>query len=326
MAHPDGPMPRRVIRAEQSRQARARARRNVGSLQSQVVQPKTLKRYEQAVHAFLDFLIAHELNYPRSNALLDSLVCGYIEELWENGDPKGWAGDLLSGLGHLIPSCKGSLTGGWRLHAAWGRAELPMRALPFTPKIVYALAQQAFDRQWKDTGVLLLLGFHRYPRSGELFQGRKADFTFDRNDLGVWSLPLTKSGQRIGARESLILDDSWIGGLVRAFLKPLKPGDTLTRVSPAVQRLRLKTLLADFNLVGNFRWYSCRRGGATHHFRCTNNMNLICHIGRWGCARTARIYLTDGLACLTDLTFPLSSERRLQRQALRARPDYETAV
>ena len=135
-----------------------------------------------------------------------------------------------------------------------------------------------------------------------------------------------KSGQRIGARESLILDDSWIGGLSRAFLKPLKPGDTLTRASPAVQRLRLKTLLADFNLVGNFRWYSCRRGGATHHFRCTNNMNLICHIGRWGCARTARIYLTDGLACLTDLTSPLSSEWRLQRQALRARPDYEIAV
>eukprot|EP00435_Cladocopium_sp_Y103_P006537 s2887_g2.t1 len=160
--------------------ARARARQNVGSLQSQVVQPKTLKRYERAVHAFLDFLIAHELSYPRSNALLDSFVCGYIEELWENGDPKGWAGDLLSGLGHLIPSCKGSLTGGWRLHAAWGRAELPVRALPFTPKIVYALAQQAFDRQWKDTGVLLLLGFHRYPRSGELFQARKADFTFDR--------------------------------------------------------------------------------------------------------------------------------------------------
>ena len=125
--------------------------------------------------------------------------------------------------------------------------------------MVYALAQRAFDLGWKDTGVLLILGFHRYPRSGELFQARKADFSFDSKDHGVWSLPLTKSGQRIGARESLILDDSWVGGLVRSFVHPLQPGDLLTTVSPATQRLRLKTLLKDLHLVGHFRWYSCRR-------------------------------------------------------------------
>eukprot|EP00438_Fugacium_kawagutii_P016095 Skav225958 [mRNA] locus=scaffold6030:60786:65045:- [translate_table: standard] len=318
-------MPRRVIRAEQSRQARAKARQKVGSLQSQVVQPATLRRYEKAVHGFLDFLIQHSLPYPQSNPALDAAVCHCIEELWENGDPRGWAGDLLSGLGHLFPSVKGHLAGGWRLHAAWGRAELPLRALPFTPKLVYALAQSAFNHQWKDTGVLLVLGFYRYPRSGELFQARKADFTFDRNDHGVWSLTLTKSGQRVGARESLVLDDSWIGGLLRAYLAPLQPGDLLTRVSPATQRLRLKTLLRELQVSGNFRWYSCRRGGATHHFRCTNNMALVCHVGRWNCAKTARIYITDGLACLTDFALPAARERHLQRLALRARPDFETA-
>lgn len=315
-------MPRRVIRLEQHRQARAKARQRVGALQSQVVQPQTLQRYEKAVHGFLDFLIQRGLTYPRSAPALDAMVCTYIEELWENGDPRGWAGDLLSGLGHLIPSMKGQLAGGWRLHAAWGRAELPLRALPFTPKLVYALAQLAFDHQWKDTGVLLVLGFYRYPRSGELFQARKADFTFDRNDHGVWSLPLTKSGIRVGARESLVLDDSWIGGLLRSYMEPLKPGDCLSRVSPATQRLRLKTLLEELKISGNFRWYSCRRGGATHHFRCSNNMSLVCHIGRWNCAKTARIYVTDGLACLTDFTLPLSRERHLQRLALRARPDF----
>eukprot|EP00438_Fugacium_kawagutii_P020298 Skav211648 [mRNA] locus=scaffold1290:276136:276873:- [translate_table: standard] len=245
--------------------------------------------------------------------------------MWQNGDPKGWAGDLLSGLGHLIPSVKGHLAGGWRLHSAWGRAELPLRALPFTPKLVYALAQQAFEHHWQDTGVLLVLGFYRYPRSGELFQARKADFTFDHKGHGVWSLPLTKSGQRVGARESLVLDDSWIGGLLRSYMAPLKAGDCLSKVSPATQRLRLKTLLEELNISGNFRWYSCRRGGATHHFRCSNNMSLVCHIGRWNCAKTARIYITDGLACLTDFQLPLSRERHLQRLALKARPDYETA-
>ena len=318
-------MPRKVIKAESTRRARAKARQQVGTLQSQVVQPQTLKRYHQAVHAFLDFLIAHQMSYPTSNPQLDSAACEYIEELWENGDPKGWAGDLLSGLGHLIPSCKGHLAGGWRLHSAWTRAELPLRAAPFTPKMVYALAQRAFDFGWKDTGVLLILGFHRYPRSGELFQARKADFSFDSINHGVWSLPLTKSGQRIGACESLILDDSWVGGLVRSFVRPLHPGDLLTSVSPATQRFRLKTLLKDLRLTGPFRWYSCRRGGATHHFRKTNNMALVCHVGRWNDARTARIYITDGLASLTDLSLPLSRERHLQRLALKARPDFEAA-
>eukprot|EP00438_Fugacium_kawagutii_P029860 Skav235139 [mRNA] locus=scaffold321:416835:420018:- [translate_table: standard] len=200
------------------------------------------------------------MSYPTSNPALDAAVCTFIEELWGNGDPRGWAGDLLSGLGHLIPSVKGHLAGGWRLHAAWGRAELPLRALPFTPKLVYALAQSAFEHSWRDTGVLLVLGFYRYPRSGELFQARKADFIFDHRGHGVWSLPLRKSGQRIGARESLVLDDSWIGGLLRAYMAPLQAGDTLSRVSPATQRFRLKTLLQELQITGNFRWYSCRRG------------------------------------------------------------------
>lgn len=126
-------MPRRVIRLEQNRQTRARARQKVGTLQSQVVQPQTLQRYEKAVHGFLDFLIQHGKLYPTTPAALDAAVCACVEDWWENGDPRGWAGDLLSGLGHLIPSVKGQLAGGWRLHSAWGRAELPLRALYHSP-------------------------------------------------------------------------------------------------------------------------------------------------------------------------------------------------
>lgn len=164
----DGVMPRKVIKAESTRRARAKARQQVGTLQSQVVQPQTLKRYHQAVHALLDFLIARQMSYPTSNPQSDSAACEYIEELWENGDPKGWAGDLLSGLGHLIPSCKGHLAGGWRLHSAWTRAELPLRAAPFTPKMVYALAQKAFDFGWKDTGRSAYLRIPSIPTFGRI--------------------------------------------------------------------------------------------------------------------------------------------------------------
>ena len=179
---------KKTHQAEQRCQARAKARSKVGTLQLQVVQPQTLQRYEQSVHALLDFLIQHGHSYPSTIPALDTLVCLYFEELCENGGPKGWAGCISS------RAPKDTWLGGWRLHAAWGRVELPLRVLPFTP-LVCALAQESFHRRWEDTFVLLLLGFHRYPRSGEIFQARKADFTFDSKGQVVWSLPVTKSGQ-----------------------------------------------------------------------------------------------------------------------------------
>ena len=139
---------------------------------------------------------------------------------------------------------------------------------------------------------------------------------------------VTSSHQKwpVGARESLIIDDQWIGRLLRAYLRSIHPGDILSKVSGATQRQRLKNLLADLKIRGNFRWYSCRRGGATHHFRMTNNMSLVCHVGRWNCQRTARIYITDGLACLTDIAFTAAQNTQLQRPATRARRDFHIAV
>ena len=33
------------------------------------------------MHAFLDFLISHQMGYPTSNSQLDCAACAYIEEL-----------------------------------------------------------------------------------------------------------------------------------------------------------------------------------------------------------------------------------------------------
>ena len=127
-------MPRqRQVLAKRTRAQRRQERQALGRLKSQVVSPKTEERYLTSVSRFLEFLIAHGKPYPQSFLILDREVSLFIEELWEQGDPKGWAGDCLSGLGHFIPSCKPYLVGAWRLHAAWGRAELPCRAPPFTP-------------------------------------------------------------------------------------------------------------------------------------------------------------------------------------------------
>ena len=96
--------------------------------------------------------------------------------------------------------------------------------------------------------VLLLLGFHRFPRSGELFAAKVGDFELDSRLNAVWSLPLTKNGQRFGAKESLVITDKWIVQLLRRFLKGKMNGDGLSDVSGGVQRSRLKVLLKDLKL------------------------------------------------------------------------------
>jgi hypothetical protein len=220
-------------------------------------------------------------------------VCEFVEYLWHNGEPKAFASDCLSGIGHFIPAAKKHLVGGWRLHGSWTRAELPARAIRFTPVMVYALAQKAFEKGWEDLCVLMLLGFDRFARTGELFAAKKQDFVFNRSfSKVVWSLPLTKSGQRVGAQESLVIEDVWLVKALWSYLKNLQNGDTLRQFAPGVMRSRLKQLLVELSFPDGFQWYSLRRGGATQMFRSSNNLPHVCVFGRWNCQKTARIYVS----------------------------------
>lgn len=316
-------MPRAQLVHRQSKRERKRECQHLGSLQELVVQKGTYTRYLSAVSRFLTFLRDLGYGYPDSFTKLDSRVCEFIESLWHEGEPKGYASDTLSGLGHFIPACKRFLVGAWRLHGSWSRAELPERALPLTPLMSYALAQLAYNHGWQDLCILILLGFTMYARSGELFQAKAGDFVFDRQlRRGVWSLPLTKSGQRAGVRESLTIQDHWLLTALKRYCQHLAPGDTLRLCSPQLMRSRFKQLLEEAQLPEGFAFYSLRRGGATYAFRMTNSLSAVCLAGRWGHEKTARIYITDALAQLTDITLPPRVRSRLLQLARQARPDF----
>ena len=268
-------MPKRQVLQRATKQERKKERAALGTLRAQVVSPKTEHRYLGCVSRFLSFLKTSKKPYPSTFLLLDRYLCEFIEELWHDGEPKGYASDALSGIGHFIPSAKPYMIAAWRLHAAWGRAELPCRAPPFTAVILYGLAQAAYNKGWDDTAVLLLLGFHTFGRSGELFSALCKDFVLS-GTAGTWTLPLSKSGQRTGMTESILLDDPFICKLLQNYLRCRASGDVLTKVSPQVQRKRLYELLEILQLTAPYRWYSVRRGGATHFFRQTGNMAQIC--------------------------------------------------
>jgi len=201
---------------------------------------------------------------------------------------------------------------------------LPCRAPPFTPLVLYAVAQQAVANSWTDLAVLLISGFHTFARAGELFQAKVADFVFDKAS-GTWTLPLSKSGQRMGATESLLLTDPFVVTLLRNFCRGRLPGDRLSSHSPGLLRKRLADTLEQLGLVVPYRWYSVRRGGATHIYRTTNNIAAVCVRGRWNAVKTAKIYISDGVAQLSELTLSPSKQRRLRQLAISCRPDFESS-
>lgn len=170
-------MPRtKQVLAKRAQAERQNTRHALGRLAHQVVAAKTDDRYFTSVSRFLDFLKVSRKRYPSVSSCLTVMFVNLLNICGNNGDPRSWASDCLSGLGHLIASCKPYLVGSWRLHAAWGRTELPVRDPPFTPVLLYGLAQLAAENGWTDIAVLLILGFHTFARTGELFNARAGDF------------------------------------------------------------------------------------------------------------------------------------------------------
>ena len=76
-------------------------------------------------------------------------------------------------------------------------------------------------------------------------------------------------------RESVTIEDPCVGTAVVNLCSSWAPGDLLSSVSPGVQRKRLHELLCHLNLQVPFRWYTLRRGGATHEFRKSSNLPAV---------------------------------------------------
>jgi len=314
---------KRATRIAPSKGERKEARRVLGRLQDGLIQERTRKRYFAAVETFTNFLATHQLRNATSADGLDALVSLFINDLWENGESKGIANDVISGLGHYMPAVKRSLVGSRRLLACWGRLELPNRAPPLTPVFTYAIASYFKEKNWTDSLVLLLLGWETFARPGELFAAKKSHFMLSETRLkGTWVLPLSKSGQRHGVAESIALSDPWVVSLVATYLQRLQPEQTLSQSSPEMHRERLWQAAAALKIGFDFRWYSVRRGSATAWFLRHNDMGTLTVKGRWSHLKTAKIYIEDAQACLRELRVPDSHFHALLRRAKSVRPSF----
>eukprot|EP00971_Amphidinium_carterae_P196480 3899121-Amphidinium_carterae.1 len=125
---------------------------------------------------------------------------------------------------------------------------------------------------------------------------------------GVIVLPLTKTSARTGSQESVTITDPWVGRLLYLYCHNLDPMTCIGMESPGVHRRRFKQACVALRLSELYQWYSLRRGGATFAYQRGLDMGGIAIRGRWANARTARIYINDGLSLLAQLA-PTSRQR-----------------
>ena len=112
------------------------------------------------------------------------------------------------------------------------------------------------------------------------------------------------------------VDGAAIGQQILSVTDGLMADDTLLGLSSLEFRSFFDTALRALKLEPfNFRPYSLRRGGACHHLRMFNDLELTLFRGRWGNLKVGRVYLNDGLASWTKLKMTDSCENLLNSYA-----------
>ena len=132
------------------------------------IAPRTFQVYRRAVNAFFSFLHARSLDLPSSLPELDHLVSEFINECWQEGEPIGFCGHLLSGLQRFFPQCKHHLNTSWLFYNNWNSTIVPSRATPFPKHVVAALASAAAQAGDLRLAAGLLVGFTVFLRTTEL--------------------------------------------------------------------------------------------------------------------------------------------------------------
>ena len=295
----------RAVLAKANRRETAQARRALGTLASLKVGPRIAKRYQLALQVLFSWMRAESLVLPQSADDFDMVICQFIEACWQEGDGRSRAADVVCALQWTSPLLKRQLNGSWALLKAWQRTELPARAPPMPPKVVFALAEWLLRKGWTGMAVGIVVAAHCFLRTGELLGLAFGQLAWaDDCRSAIVSLGITKGGARRGAAESVQIELAWLSLALRAWALT-EPGPLVVNMSQHKFRELFAQGLEALGCAGwGFAPYSLRRGGATELWRRTGALGRVTLRGRWAQPATARIYINDGLAVLAEMRLP----------------------
>ena len=299
--------------AARTRAERQQARARLGKLRDNKVHRRTLTKSQQYVSVFQLWVQSVGLAPANTIEILDRQVMEYIEWLWDQGFGKSDAGYTLSALQHTL-QVRRSFVGSWGLFKVWSRLELPVRAPPMPVRVAFGLAGACVSLQRNDLATIMVLAFSAMLRTTEFLTLRYSFLHFNYAlDRLVIVLPLTKSGQRKGTIEHVVVDDGPVVRLVHHLTQGRCDNALIFTDSPHCFRRIFDNMLAQLGLANlHLRPYSFRRGGATEFFNHSQSMDAVLERGRWGSPDTARIYLTAGLSELNSMNILPRSDQWLR--------------
>jgi integrase len=311
------------VQTERRRQERKKQRASL-KLHDKVLSPGLHVRYQQAAMRVLRFW-KHSGSYPATWDDFDVATGQWLEHLFAEGYPKGYASDGLAALQHYLPEIAGKLRHSWRLLKSWQKMEPPVRVLPISPLMVVAISGACLKLNKPAAAAAFLVCFDTFLRPSELYHLRKQDITW-AGGQAVLSLGQTKTGQRKNASEMVVCRSRVANYWLLHALKDKAPEDTLLSCSPASLRHLFFTILEHLQIPGYFSMYSFRRGGATWDFVVAQNIEQTLLRGRWASTSTARIYLQDAAATLSHLQITGDQKQYMRQlaQLLAAKARMET--
>lgn len=301
-------------------EARAKARKQLGTLKQLTVQPVTRARYDHALEEFFAYLKEVKQPLPHTAKELDLVVSDYIEHLWASGAGRSCGSNVLAALQDSQPHSKGKLPQSWRLMKTWVVHEIPNRAPPLPLELLEAMVGYSLFKQQPLFALSLLVGFFGLLRTVEILAIQSNHISVSSaKGPAVISLGLTKSGKRQGAAESVTI---YVEDVCRRLYqwKMVAPKTGCLTPAPHVWRKQFSDTLVALKFDAlDFRPYSLRRGGSTHFFRQHSSLDKLLLLGRWQSAKTARVYVNEGLAVQAELVMtwdPFS--RNLRKQYLQS--------
>ena len=281
-----------------------------------LLSPQRASRNRKAATLFLD--LARRNKYPGNacSRLLTTAVVAFVLACWHEGESKELVSDLLQSFKYIMPQNVPNLSLPWRLYRKWASKELPTQAPPAHPTEALALAGSACRQKRWGLGVMILVSFDGFLRTGEFVNALLEQFAEAPNTM-VMELGETKGVQRRGGTETYVCRDPHLISLLREALKTIAAGQPMIGMTSAQFRVWFKKTSQDLSLQR--RWllpYSLRRGGISAAVTQGTPVSTVVLRARWHNTRIAEVYVKEGQQALASLNWSPTAEKLLQASIL----------